>query len=210
MANLLPLLSGSHSPRVVTIQSAGREGPINLSDLENRNTTGPLAGTNQVCSMICLSMEELAAQYPMVSFIHYSPGAVKSNITGNLLKSVRGVLYYPAQVLRVVLLPVVEWLLFTQEGEAGDRVLFLGTSAKYPPAQPTGESRGGWAKVPKGMEVARATVMRDGKGNGVYRISRDGESIGENKALETCREEGLGKLVRENEEKVWERAIGRS
>jgi hypothetical protein len=43
-----------------------------------------------------------------------------------------------------------------------------------------------------GISVAKVTVVREGKGNGVYRSTWNGDVCPDNKVLEQYREEGRG------------------
>ena len=52
-----------------------------------------------------------------------------------------------------------------------------------------------------GVGVAKATVVQDGKGNGVYRADWKGDAFPDDKVLEQYREEGEGK-------RVWEYTLG--
>jgi hypothetical protein len=64
--------------------------------------------------------------------------------------------------------------------------------------------------IPARLGVARATVVQDGKGNGVYRTTEKGEVYPEKAILEKYRNEGLEKTVLEHTIALWERARGRS
>jgi len=68
------------------------------------------------------------------------------------------------------------------------------------------EERGkvaGLVPIPAGLGVARATVVQDGKENGVYRTT-------EKAILEKYRNEGLEKTVLEHTIALCDRARGRS
>lgn len=96
--------------------------------------------------------------------------------------------------------------------ECGERTLFLASSARYPAAlvDEEGGKVAGLVQIPPGLGVARATVVQDGKGNGVYRTTEKGEVYPENAILQKYRNEGLGKTVLEHTIAVCERARGRS
>jgi hypothetical protein len=57
--------------------------------------------------------------------------------------------------------------------------------------------------------VARAVVMKDGNGNGVFRAMWDGEVLLEDKPLAQCRKESMGKVVLEHTITAFERALER-
>jgi hypothetical protein len=65
----------------------------------------------------------------------------------------------------------------------------------------------GWVESPKGVSVAKATVVKEGKGNGVYRIEPNDETCPESAMLEEYRKEGKGKLIYEHALKVFEKAL---
>ena len=105
-----------------------------------------------------------------------------------------------------MVVPVLNLLSTTVE-ESGERGLFLATSARYPPANPTGE--GFMVLPPKGVDIAKSSNEKDGKGNGVYRIDNYGESAPDNPVLAEYRKEGAGKAIWEGTEAVWKRALER-
>ena len=89
--------------------------------------------------------------------------------------------------------------------EAGEKGLFSATSGKYPPA----DGREGDVEVLEGAQVAKSSIVVNGKRNGVYRLGADCESV-ENecdKVLEEYRGKGVGKTVWEETLKVWEMAL---
>ena len=91
---------------------------------------------------------------------------------------------------------------------AGEWGLFIATSAKYPPAEPKDSADTG-VPLPKGVQAAKSSLVKDGKGNGVYRLDQDGESV-ENegdKFLADMRSDGAGKRVWEKTLEVWNRAL---
>jgi len=94
--------------------------------------------------------------------------------------------------------------------EAGERTLFLATSARYPAAV-VNEDDGktpGFVEVSNAIGVAQSTVVKDGKGNGVYRTTDKGEVYPEKKILEKYRDEEVGRVVLEHTLAVFERARG--
>lgn len=211
--NLLPLLTNSSSPRVISILAAGHEGPIDTSDLEVRTHYSLRRVFDAAPTLTTLALEELAKRYPTVSFIHSFPGQVNTEIGHKALKTVPGLWYYPAQLLRVtVFSPVLMKIFCMSAEESGERTLFLATSARYPPAvvDEEGGKVAGLVQIPAGLDVARATVVRNGKGNGVYRTTEKGEVYPETALLEKYRNEELEKTVLEHTIAVCERARGRS
>jgi len=83
ISNLLPLLSKSSSPRVLSILAAGREAKIVTSDLElsspdNYSLTN---ATSHTATLTTLAMDELSKENPKVIFIHKYPGIVKTGLS---------------------------------------------------------------------------------------------------------------------------------
>jgi hypothetical protein len=208
--NLLPLLSLSASPRVISILGAGFEGPISSSDLECRQHYNFFRASQSAATMTDLMFEEFAKSHPTVSFIHVNPGSVGTHLMDHLLASTPGILWYPAQIPRYTVVPLYTHFLSTSPSVAGEKILFLATSCKYPPAadhEKTGHIDGLVARPP-GVAAARPTFMKEGNGNGVYRVDSNCETCKESKMLDKYREEGMGKKVWEHTKGVWERALG--
>jgi hypothetical protein len=206
--NLLPLLDLSSSPRVISIFCAGREGPLPSSLSEIDNAPGNFA-PYPASTMMTLIFEYFASQHPKIVFVHTFPGLVDTKIFGQLFEGAPGVLWYLALIPRYMLLPIARRTLFRSPDEAGERVLFLATSKRYSPAGDEGRNdRGaGWVESPKGVGVARATVVKEGRGNGVYRIEPNDEACPESALLEGYRKEGKGKLIYEHALKVFGKAL---
>jgi hypothetical protein len=108
-----------------------------------------------------------------------------------------------------MLLPIARGTLFRSLDEAGERILFLATGKRYSPAGEQGrnDEGAGWVESPKGVSVARATVVKEGSGNGVYRIEPNDETCTESTMLEGYRKEGKGKLIYKHALKVFEKAL---
>ncbi|KAE9381208.1 hypothetical protein N431DRAFT_457817 [Stipitochalara longipes BDJ] len=209
LINLLPLLEVSNSPRIISILGAGFEGTISPSDLECRQHYNFVRASQAAATMTDLMFEELAKQHPSVSFIHVNPGGVGTHLMDHLLASTPGLLWYLAQIPRYTIVPIYTHFLSTSPDVAGERILFLATSCRYPPAV-NHEKKGhidGFVERPAGIAAAKPTVMKEGKGNGVYRIDWNCETCKESKILDKYRQEGLGKPVFEHVTAVFERAV---
>jgi len=113
----------------------------------------------------------------------------------------KGLWRIPAEVARWTLIPLVSLLARSVE-EAGERGLFVATSAKYPAA----EGRDVGVELPGGVKVAKSS---DGKGNGVYRLEDTGESAQNecDAVLEQYRAQGVGEKVWQATLDIWERAL---
>lgn len=184
--NLLPQLQRATSlRRVVSVFTAGKEGPIYTNDWEAWHV--PLyAARGHGASMVTLSHEILAKQAPNVSFIHNFPGAVK----GGVLRETKGVLFGVLKIVSAVLGP----LSYMNPVECGDRQLFFATSARFPAGHGTEPSG---VPLVKGLSAARGS---DGVvGSGAYSVEVDGESasLKVERVLTELRAEGV-------REKMWE------
>jgi len=205
---LLPLLTASPRPRVISILAGGTEGTIDLTDLEVRTNFNTIKAAVSSTTQTTLALEELAKSYPSVTFIHKYPGLVNTGILERMMTTASGIYAIPAFLVRWLILPIVNFFSTTPD-EAGERGLFIATSARYPPAEPKTASLG--VPLPKGVSVARSSVVgEDGKGNGVYRLGPDDESAPDGTVLPAYRAEGAGKIVWESTLAVWERALARS
>ncbi|KAH7321556.1 hypothetical protein BKA65DRAFT_512452 [Rhexocercosporidium sp. MPI-PUGE-AT-0058] len=203
--NLLPLLKASPLPRVISILAGGQESAIDITDLEVKNDFTFIKAAENGTTQTTLAFEELAKFNPTITFIHKYPGFVNSGVLDRLLASASGLYAIPAALGRC-LLPIVNLFSMTID-EAGERVLFLATSSRYPSS-----TIGGIAGVelPAGLKVAEASVTKDGVGNGVYRLGPNDESAKESPVLPGYRQDGVDKLVWEETQAVWERALARS
>ncbi|KUJ11754.1 uncharacterized protein LY89DRAFT_739170 [Mollisia scopiformis] len=204
--NLIPLLLESPNPRVVSILAGGQESEIDINDLEVRNDFSFIKAAKNGTTQTTLAFEELAKSYPSISFLHKYPGFVNTGVIARLLSTAPGIFYYPAALASFLVLPILN-LFSTSEDEAGERGLFLVTSARYPPAKPKTEFVG--VEV-QGIPVATASVVKDGQGNGVYRLTSDDESAPESPVLPGYRLDHVDKTVWEETVAAWDRALEKS
>ncbi|KAK0100088.1 hypothetical protein ONS95_013100 [Cadophora gregata] len=204
--NLLPLLKASPLPRVISILAGGQEAAIDVHDLEVKNNFTFIKAAENGTTQTTLAFEELAKSNPTITFIHKYPGFVNSGVLDRLLASASGLYTIPATVGRWLILPVVNLFSMTVD-EAGERVLFLATSSRYP-ASKTASSAG--VPLQPGMKVAEASVENDGISNGVYRLGPNDESAKESPVLPGYRSDGVDTLVWESTQAVWEKALARS
>lgn len=190
--NLLPLLQQATAlRRVITVFAAGKEGPIDTTDIQGWKVP-LLAQRGHATSLVTLSLEALAKKAPEVTFIHNFPGAVKSNIA----RDTKGAAMFVLKAVFAVLSPFVSMAI----EECGERHLFLATSAKYPAGGTAGDKIA-CVPVPDGVAVARGTGGESG--SGVYSVDQNGESAGPKveQLLAKFRAEGLV-------EKLWEEMEG--
>ncbi|MCJ1287500.1 hypothetical protein MMC26_006852 [Xylographa opegraphella] len=202
--NLLPLLHASPSARVISILAGGKESAIDLTDLENRKKHSLTAAAVTSTTQNTLAFEWLAQAHPTITFAHVYPGFVATGQMERFMRTAPGFWAWPAWVAQKTLVPLL--YLFAQTPDAvGERLLFIATSARYPPAEPGGE--GFMAAMPKGVAVAQSSVEEGGRGNGVYRLNNYGESAPDSAVLKDYRRQGAGKTVWQSTEGVWARAL---
>jgi len=205
---LLPLLDAAacstRLARVVNVASGTHEGAVDVSDLSLRDF--PILQLlsklkPHVSSMITLSMEELAAQAPTVSFVHDFPGAVYTNLHKNAVGPV-GVVFW--MVFEVMFFFFGRWILVPLE-ECAERQLHAATSAMYRPR--VGTALG---VTLDGSGVARGSD--DVEGSGMYSITWDGERRTEQSVitLKEQRRKGVGEIVWKHVSGEFERITGTS
>ncbi|KAK9490970.1 hypothetical protein V1508DRAFT_233127 [Lipomyces doorenjongii] len=202
--SLLPLLSASPSPRVVSIFAGGKERAIDINDLEMHNGYSLAKAVDISATQTTLAFEELAKSYPVVAFCHVHPGFVTTGIIVRFTKTVKGMWKLPAMLARWTAIPVLH-VFGRSTMAAGEWGVFVATSAKYPPA----EKQDVGVALSKGVRVAKSTVESTGKGNGVYRLDNYGESVNNecDSILAGYRSDQLGKKVWEETMSVWEKAL---
>lgn len=213
---LLPLLSRSPHGRVVTVFAAGQEAAFTQEELTSEFRTGfsRIGSALRLSALTTLSFEQLAQQYPNVSFIHSHPGGVQTGLLDKLFDTAPGIWAYPACFIKSFVAPFV-WFIskpFTIPiEESGERHLFLATSSAYPSATAIGQgSDGQTGAVPlvQGLDMKASIVGEDGKGNGVYMTQSSCETLGERKTLQELRVQGLDTLGWRETRKVFERVLG--
>ncbi|KAK3361246.1 hypothetical protein B0T24DRAFT_660550 [Lasiosphaeria ovina] len=212
IVNLLPLLQRAPAlRRVLTVFGGTKEGSLDVNDLDSRRVPlGKLRG--HLSSTVTLALESLAFEAPNVSFVHAFPGSVRSksgvqrgrrvsSSNGNNSKAMPGAIYGALHSLFAVppLLGLGGGTMpFT---EAGERQLFVATSARFParyhhhhkssssssssPVLGSGDASPGpvnthnnnttvGVSCPRGVPIARGTDARGG--TGVYSVSYDAET----------------------------------
>ena len=205
--NLLPLLNASPAPRIVTILAGGKEAELDFNDLECRNNFNGFKAAANGATQTSLIFEELAKTNPNITFIHKYPGFVATGVIDKMMGTAKGLYAIPAQIARWVLVPIIQ-LFAASPDVAGERGLFVATSARYPPAQPKTSDSG--VALPNGVEVAKSSIITEGKGNGVYLLDESDESAPDGPIMIGYRQEDRGKLVIESTLSVWDRALGRA
>ena len=165
IVNLLPLLkSASSLRRVVSVAAGTKEGPVDTTDFQEARNLNKLGWRAHFTSIITISHAILAEKAPQVSFVHNSPGAVKTGV----FRGSTGVVLFIIRTFFKVFGPFI----YIPSEESGERHLFLATSAAYP-ASLDGDTTSGVPLV-TGVDVARGP---DGKyGSGAYSVDQSCES----------------------------------
>ncbi|KAK6003802.1 hypothetical protein QM012_009573 [Aureobasidium pullulans] len=184
ISQLLPLINNATSlRRVVSVFIATLEGEIKMDDFQGWHMK-LMANRDHAASITTLSLESHHKDNPNVSFIHNFPGVVKSGIT-------RGTSGPVLTALKAVI-RVFGSLFYMPSEEAGDRHVFLSTSARYLAGL---EDSAAGVPLSCDLSVARGT---DGTvGSGVYSINASGESAGPRveEALASLRSRGMMEKV---------------
>ena len=158
ISNLLPLMRrGKGLRRFVSVFGATYEGPISMADFQGWHL-GRMENQGHTASIVTLALDAHHGAAPEVSFVHNFPGAVKSGIARGDIGALMRVL----KTVFTVLGPLVHVPLV----EAGNRHVFLCTSARFPAGPEDGT-----AGVPlvDGLAVARGS---DGLiGSGMYLLA---------------------------------------
>jgi len=188
ISNLMPLINNATAlRRVVSVFIATLEGEIQMDDFQGWHMK-LMANRDHAASITTLSLESHHKENPNVSFVHNFPGVVKSGITRGTSGAVLTALKALARVFGS--------LFYMPADEAGDRHVFLATSARYS-AGSSDLAAGVPLSVVDGLPLARGT---DGKlGSGVYSINASGESAGSKveEALVSLRSRGMVEKVME-------------
>jgi len=187
ITNLLPLINNATSlRRVISVFIATLEGEIQMDDFQGWHMK-LMANRDHAASITTLSLESHHKDNPNVSFVHNFPGVIKSGIT-------RGTSGVVLTALKAVV-RIFGSLFYMPAEEAGDRHVFLSTSARYSAGEKD-EAAGVPLSVAPDLSIARGT---DGKlASGVYSINASGESAGEKveDALASLRSRGMtGKVM---------------
>ncbi|KAI9670523.1 MAG: hypothetical protein M1817_004390 [Caeruleum heppii] len=177
--NLFPLLERSSTPRVVSIFGGGKEGAIDVSDLDVRAGYSFFVAARHSRTMTTLAFERLGALHPRISFCHVFPGVVKTK------SFVSGFSKPVTLMMKWVVLPLMTPLTTGIE-EVGQRSLFAASSERYRAKEVTqGEMAG--VKLPEGTSVAKGSSGETG--SGVYLVDWNGETVQNKQVLKKYRED---------------------
>ncbi|KAK1750066.1 hypothetical protein QBC47DRAFT_353825 [Echria macrotheca] len=197
IVNLLPLLQNATAlRRVVSVLAGTKEGLVDTNDLQGRhlNMLSP-RGRGHFSSMMTLGLEAIARKAPTVTFLHSFPGFVKTNF-GN---DVPGVGMAVMRGIFDAVFPLVGPFIATPFDEAGERQLYLATSARF-----------GQDGVPMSEGVKAAKKADGGSGGFTYSVSNDGETapLRTVNLLAKLRQDGTAGKIWENVEAEFVRITG--
>ena len=132
MRELMPLLTKSSGPRVVSVLSAGQEGPVNMDDigLSQPENYRFWSAARQGVTMMSLAMREMARQNPSVTFIHTNPGMVSTAVHQKWAESMTGYWTPVRWLMHWLLIPLMHSFGITAE-EAGEIGLYELTDVRY-------------------------------------------------------------------------------
>ncbi|THY11169.1 hypothetical protein D6D02_05920 [Aureobasidium pullulans] len=163
ISNLLPAIERApHLKRVISVFLGSMEGKINMSDFQGWNL-GLMENKGHASSITTLALENHASAAPKTTFIHTFPGPVK----GGILRGTKGFGFGLAKAASKFLLPLVQM----PPQDAGDRHVYLATSARYSAKEEKEATQG----VPISNDVD-ITIGSNG-GPGVYSLFLDGEAL---------------------------------
>ncbi|KAJ0420585.1 putative short-chain dehydrogenases/reductase [Aspergillus carlsbadensis] len=182
VANLMPLLKASKSPRVVSVLLAGYEIELDENDLQYSKPCSSLHGAKHAATMTSLAMEYLAAENPSVSFVHVWPGIVKTPLLN------RGLGWFFAQ-------------------HSGQYHVYMATSAIYPPSTPSSPqdisvSIGGGGK---------SCIASTGEvGGGSYILNYKGDNVANDKLMAGYRQRGYPRRIWLHTLDIFQSVLGHS
>ena len=160
-----------------------------------------LSARGHMASLVTFSHEALAKRAPNVAFVHNFPGPVNSGIGRGATS--------PAMLLLRAIFTVIGPFINMSNLEAGDRHLFLATSARYASSTGTGEdAHSDGVPLADELRIARGSIGQDG--SGVYTVDQLGESAGANveETITRLRGEGVVEKFWKHTEDVYERITG--
>lgn len=207
IVNLLPQLKQAQSlRRVITVAAAGHEGAVDITDWQ-ANDMDMLSYKHHVTSMITLTLLAIARDAQSVSFIHNYPGTVDTNLTRELTGIIPSITKaVPAPTKAMPKIPI---------DEAGERQLYLATSARFPPrdlgAGAGNTSAGGADKmIPLGQGVRTAVAPDGTPGGGVYSVDYEAEGTSERVrgVVKGFENDGTAKMVWKHVQEEFVRVTG--
>ncbi|VUC33687.1 unnamed protein product [Clonostachys rosea] len=174
---LLPLLDASDNPHVTNILAGGEEGSLLTEDLDLKKPENYsiVRAAVHSATMLTLTLERYAKEYPRIGFVHAHPGLVSTPIFGRGSSGISGLF------LRSIAAPLVTTFLATSAEDAGARALFHATNARY-----TVDATMSLATpMPDGLQKAEKS-----KG-GIFLVDKGSESTDSEKVLQGHRKDNV-------------------
>ena len=178
-------LQAAPAPRIVSVLAGGSEGALWKEDLLLReeghygvSVLGSAAAA--AAGMTTLFFEQISTEtgWEKAVFAHVFPGIVSTGL------EFRGLGVITNWLLKWIAQPIVRLVGYSLQ-EAGERVLFVGTSGQF-------------RRLKNGVEEQGSLVNQgsDGRvGNGVYLVQGNTGIVPPSKEIVRMREEGMGKVV---------------
>lgn len=180
LMGLAPALQAASRARVISVLAGGKEGQLWREDLllREKGHYGVHIAGGAAASLTTLFFEEVSRRngWEKIVFAHESPGVVSTDLEIGGLGMIGDVL------LKWIARPIVHLVGYTKE-EAGERVLFVGTSGNFKRLAEGGEG----GMVAKGSD---GTV-----GSGVYLVQGNTGVVETTKEMVKMREDGMAKVV---------------
>ncbi|KJR80972.1 short-chain dehydrogenase [Sporothrix schenckii 1099-18] len=188
---LQPLLNAStNSPRVISVLACGNEtADIFLDDLDmlKPEHASLTQRSHSLSTYTTISFGRLARENPRVLYFHHYPGGVN---TGVFKKSFGTAWYWPLLSLALCMA--------TSPADAGEKVLYMGSSAKYSGVSSKEGTKGG---VPLASGQSAGLNMNKTRGGGALFLVND-------KMKELYQEKVMADLEKRNAPAiVWEKAM---
>lgn len=181
-------LQAAPAPRIVSVLAGGAEGALWKEDLllreEGHYGTGVTGSASAAAAgMTSLFFVNISKEtgWERAVFAHIFPGLVSTKLEFRGLGAVMNWL------LKWIAQPIIGLVGYSLQ-EAGERVLFVGTSGRF-------------RRLENGVEEQGSLVVKgsDGRvGSGVYLVQGDTGIVPPSKEMVSSREEGMGKVVYEH------------
>ncbi|KAK2774011.1 hypothetical protein FQN53_003875 [Emmonsiellopsis sp. PD_33] len=134
LSNMLPLLSSSPQPRVLSVFRGGKENPVVDNDLSLEKSWSALAVINHSATMTSLAFEYLAENHRQITFMYAFPGFVQTSLVTRITPPGTSGIFWGISLaaLRGAFL-VVAALFGTSTEESGERHAYHLTSNSFGP-----------------------------------------------------------------------------
>jgi hypothetical protein len=178
---LASALQAAPAARVISVLAGGREGQVWHEDmlLREKGHYGVYLAGGVAASMTSLFFEELAGRrgWEKVVFAHIDPGVVGTGLKISGLGAVGKFL------VEWVARPIIYLVGYTQV-EAGERVLFVGTSGRF--TRVAGDT---------GADALPETGSDGTVANGVYLVQGDTGAVSPSMEMVQLRQDGMAKVI---------------